>query len=236
MDARNVRESWILYDTVRIREDIGDEPNSQQLGYPSFVALQAAQEVPFLNIRNSSIAGQQYCNLDKTDSLAWAFSAESIGVEFFYPTPYNSQIAVSADAAAKMFCEVLPAHTVLIFSIRQDDRLIIRPAMCPPGYGFYGNTSYLSSFNHQFAMIGSMGTPHMSNRFQWTGEALEIPRDTPIKARLIFSPYGKRILAALPLNPVDFNEGPAGEMENEAQIVVTIRGKREVQQRGEYHV
>jgi len=234
-EARNVKETWIAYDTIRIRNGISAEPNGNMLGFNSFALLGQAQELAFFNIRNSSIAGQQYNNMDKTDSLAWPFDAESLGVEFFYPTPYNSQIAVSADTAAKMFMEVLPQHCVCIFSIRQDDRLIIRPQMCPPGYGPYGSMSYLSSFNHQYAQLMSMGVPAMGNRFQWLGEPLEIPRDTPIKARLVFSDYGKRLLAALPLNPLDMNEGATGEMPNEAQIVLTLRGQRYVQQRGEYH-
>jgi hypothetical protein len=234
-DAKNVKETWIAYDTVRIRDGLSAEPNGNLLGYNSFALLAAAQEVPFLNMRNSSQAGLQYCNLDKTDSLAWPFDAESIGIEFVYPTPYNSQIAVSADAAAKIFLETIPNHCALIFSIRQDDRLIIRPNMCPPGYGPYGAMAYQSSFNHAYAQIATMGVPNMGNRFQWLGEPLEIPRDTPIKARLVFSEYGKRLLNALSLNPLDFNEGPTGEIPNEAQIVVSLRGQRYVQQRGEYH-
>lgn len=235
-DARNVLETCFLYDTVRIREDLDDEPHADQLGYLNFAALSAVQEVPFFNVRNSSIAGQQYCNMEKTDSLAWPFKAESIGIGFNYPTPYNSQIAVSADAAAKVFREIITEHAVLIFSIRQDDRLIIKPNMCPPGYGPYGSMSYLSSLNHQYAESATMGVPNLLNRFQWIEKVLEIPRDTPIKARLVFSTYGKRLLAALPLNPLDFNEGPTGQIPNEASICVSLRGQREVQQRGEYHV
>jgi len=234
--ANNVKEAWILYDTVRISKFLETEPNGEQKGYTSFAALAGVRTIPFFNVRNSSIAGIQYTNVQSIDKLPWPFILESIGARFIYPSPYNAQFVVSSQAAAKVFQEIVPEHCALRFTIREDDRLLIKAPMAPAGFGPVGSIQYGSPANPTYCDNVGQGEKHMSNRFKWT-EYLNIPRETPIKATLEFSPYAQALLTFLAAPQVlDFQEGPDGEgtLENEALIELSLRGYRLVQQRGEY--
>ena len=83
-----------------------------------------------------------------------------------------------------------------------------------------------------YSLIGSSGFPSWNNRYQFTGNMLEIPKGTPWKAVLAFSNYGKQLLRALGnVEPLEINEAT---LPNEALIEMSARGLRYVQQRGEY--
>ena len=236
----------MIYDTLRIGMGVApDFPG----GCGSFADVANKEELPFFNIRNSSEVGLAYTNVTSKDKTPWPFYLESLGVRFHLPDPFKldeARVTSGNLAMAKMFETMLPDHMWGEFSIREDVRLIIKPSMCPPGYGPYGAMIMnLPVAPGVASSTFSSGEPVNTNRWKWVGADLEIPRDTPIKFVLKMSAYAKLLLKAMDTLPVLAFTTPADpdtgarsplDLVNEAHIEVTLRGKREVQQRGDYHV
>ena len=227
---------WIIHDRVRVRTDLDQEANASLKGFVSFTAMAAAEQLPFLNVRNASQADEQYCNVESTDKIAWKYELESMGLRFVYPSPYNAELVVSSQAHAKVFQDVLPEHASVRFTIRQDDMTLTVPAFMPAGAGRSGSIMYFSPANPVYADSLSEGVPDIRNRHKWPEFHIVIPNNTPIKGLVKFSSYGKRLLTAMvaPL-PFDFNEGPNGEVPSEAFIEMSMRGWRFVQQIGDWY-
>lgn len=226
--TKQVRETWMLYDTVRI----GPALESKDHGwFQNFTQLAAADSVNFLNVRNSSDVGAFYTNITSKDKLPWPFVLESIGIRFGYPDPNIPPPGTAQAAASKLFQELIPEHAHLDFFIREDMRLRLKPHMMPAGYGTVGLGVLIPSAS--YVGVLENGNVNLGNRFQWLTE-LNIPDDTPVKAELRFSEYAKALLTAwATVNPLD---GPQGEeLNNEAFIELSLRGQRWVQQRGEYY-
>ncbi len=223
----NVIETWQIYDTVRI----GTHINNSLQGFQSLSAMADAEDVPFLNVRNSSEAGLTYTNIASKDKVPWAFWLESIGMRFVYPDPnLNASSEHSAvRAASKIFAQYLPEHAYFQFSIREDIIITVKPHMMPAGFG---PTGVVNGDQTAFQSVMTSGQPWMKNRWIFTGKPIPIPRDTPIKGVLKFSDFGKKMLREMgEVAALDFTNS----FSNEAFIELTLRGKRGVQQRGEYH-
>lgn len=231
--AKQVHEDVELYDVCRIGPAVEEKYPG---GHPDFISLAGPEHIPFLNIRNSSEAGLAYTNITSKDKIPFPLVIESLGIEFTYPDPNMSLIFSGDMSGSKMFCKVLPQHAYLKFIVREDTILILKPKMAPSGHSVTGNSTFF-----RFDMYDSnlhFGFPAGGNRWKWTGEPLKLPNDTPIRAELYFAPYGKQLLKALgaPAD-LDFHESelnPEGRFPNEAQIEITLRGRRWIQQRGEY--
>lgn len=234
-DYSNVRESWPMYDTVLIGLT---EPEAAKYpgGFTSFTAMAAVDEIPFLNIRNSSEAGLSYTNISSKDKTPWLFFVDSFGMRFIYPTPNvnTSSEHTAVIAASKIFETEILDHCYFQFAIREDIRLTIKPAMMQAGFGPQGFMIGNSTQNSFFATNITNGQPNMGNRWRNVESAMTIPRDTPIKGTLRFSEYGKALLRQIDtVAGYDFvGEDPFQAL---ARIELTLFGLREVQQRGEYH-
>lgn len=224
-----------MYDTVLIgltEAEAAKYPG----GFTSFTAMAAVDEIPFLNIRNSSEAGLSYTNISSKDKTPWLYYIDSFGMRWIYPTPnVNTSSEHSAViASAKLFMQEIIDHCYFQFSVREDIRLTIKPAMMQAGFGPTGFMIGNSTQNSFFAETITNGNPNMNNRWRNVETAMTIPRDTPIHGALRFSEYGKALLRQL--NTVagfDFiGEEPFQAL---ARIELSLFGLREVQQRGEYH-
>lgn len=233
-DPRNVEQNYEIYDTVLIGK--GVDPKYPG-GFNSFGAMATADEVPFLNIRNSSEVGKGYTNITSKDKLPWGFYMESIGIRFMMPTPKETlDIEKSAEKAkAKFFMDTVNEHAHFEFLIREDTILTIKPSMIPAGIGAAGHQSSVAGAPHSYIMTN--GIPYVKNRFSYGRNPVAIPRDTPISGHLKFTENGKELLTAM---------GEVGELtfgtdtlpvpvNNIAMIELTLRGFRLIQQVGEYH-
>jgi len=234
--AQQVKERFPLYDTVRISEDL---PEGKTIdGYDTFTTMAAQEEVPFLNVRNSSQVAKSYCNLTSTDKLAWPFELHTIGIEFIYPDPslkFPPNSLTGDIYASYLFKRILPEHCHVEFWIREDKRLSAKVAHLCPGVGITGyNANLAQPLATQTTMTN--GVPTAPNRWTFVGKPIMIPADTPIKGILKFSPFGKNLLNWLQ-NPgvLGFDEEYADAINNEAQIRYHLGGYRFVQRRGEYY-
>ena len=231
--AKQVHENTMLYDTCRIGTLV---PEKYPGGHQDFISLATPEHIPFLNVRNSSEAGLAYTNVTSKDKIPYPMVIESIGFKFHYPDPNMSLIFSGDMSATKHFQMTLPQHAYFKFIVREDTVLILKPTMAPPGYGHTGQFGFYR-VDMASAELNS-GLPLLGNRWKWTGKALHLPDDTPIRAELYFSPYGKKLLEAMgSVYDLDFHESepnPEGRFPNEAHIEISLRGKRWIQQRGEY--
>lgn len=231
---KNVVEPWMIYDSALIGP--ASVVDVSQNWYTSFTQLSQAPEVPFINVRSMSSAGGAYTNITSRDKFPWLFLLHSLGMRFMYPDPTvdNASSHSAKMAATKFFQMHVQEHAWFELEIREDVVLRIKPTHMPPGLGVTGFISGQSAQNNWMATSLTNGVPTLGNRWKNTLKALEIPRDTPVRARLFFSQYGKDLLAQLgDVAGLDFEgEDPFA---NIAMIELTLLGFRGVQQRGEYH-
>lgn len=228
-EARRVREDWIMYDTQRI----GAHAKLEK--YPGAVidwaALATLESVSFFNERNVSTSGKAYTNVTSESKIPWPFEIESIGCDFHCPSP--SEAAPKAlNMVAKIFAGLVADHAWFDFYVREDIRLTLKPKMAPPGYGLTGYGDFgnaippMSSYNS--------GLENSGNRFRWTEKPLSIPADTPIRVELHFQDYARNVLINMGDQGLLTVINQEGSSYLDAQIRFSLRGKRYVQQRGEY--
>jgi len=229
----NVVQWWEIFDRCLIGPSVDPKwPGC----FASFTTMAAAPEIPFLNIRSQSDVGPQYTNISSKDKIPWPFILESIGMRFLYPDPTVDSAAehTAVMAATKIFQQYVCEHAIFEFWIREDIHLSLVPTMMPAGFGVTGYVAGNSTTNSWFSSTLNNGDPQGGNRWRFLDNLIKIPRECPIKGVLRFSEYGKDLLEQLDyVAPFDFlGETPFANM---AMIEVTLRGKRGVQQRGEYH-
>lgn len=229
---KNVMESWMIYDCALI----GPEVDQAQNWYASFAQMAQQPEVPFINVRTSSSAGDAYTNITSRDKFPWPFWLHSLGLRFFYldPTVDNSSPHSAIMSATKIFNQAIQEHAWFELEIREDTILRLKPSHAPAGVGVPGFVSSNNAQNNWMSTTLTNGAPYLGNRWKFVGDVIRIPRDTPVRGRLKFSQYGKDLLTQLnAVSGLDF----AGEdpFPNVAFIELTLLGKRGVQQRGEWH-
>jgi len=231
-DPQNVLEPWIIYDTVLIGTSVDPKYPG---GVANFTELAQKDHLAYLNARNTAEAGGKfYTNISSKDKLPWPFWLESIGMRFMLPSPNTNsgEEHTALMAAEKVFADILPEHCVFEFAVREDTILIEKPAFLPSGFGPTGFMQMQNASPGLSASLITNGDPNSNNRFKFVGDAVGLPRDTPISGKLTFSDHGKTLLEALATVPsLDFIDEVAGV----AMIELTLRGMREVQQRGEWH-
>lgn len=234
---QNVEQNYEIYDTVLLGK--GVDPKYPG-GFQSYAQMAQADEVPFLNIRNSSEVSESYTNITSKDKLPWGFYMESIGIRFIVPTPENVLPDTSQQAAlqkAKIFMTAVMEHARFKFLVREDTLLTIKPAMIPAGIGAIGHEASVAGSAHSNLITNGMA--YVKNRFSYGRNPVAIPRDTPIKGSLKFSEIGKEMLTAMgEVGVLGFGlEAPLEEIniKNTAMIELTLRGFRLIQQVGEYH-
>lgn len=252
----NVRESWMLYDTVAVSlappYGTPDYPNGW---FPNWLTMGAATEISFFNVRNRRI-GLSYNNQDARDQIPYAFRARSIGISF-WATPItefeglpSAGNCLPEDCTHHVFTHDLPRHASLTFQVAQDEILKTTALMAPGGYGPVGG-GYMrgqpsSYFDQGFDValgVATQGESRLTNRWVFP-VPIDIPRNASLSAKIRFSEYGRQLLQAFPQqNPWyagglggDSNESGEIQMPVSAGIQISLIGDRLVQQRGQYHV
>ncbi len=249
---RNVREEYMLVDTVGVYDTTGKNYQNPDGWFQNFVTMGAANEINFFNVRNKQ-AGAMYCNMDSRDQMPYAFEASSIGVAFFSNTMTQAPAFVAGitfspeDITGHIFMVDLPRHCSVTLRIQQDDRLKATAMMLPPGYGPCGGgyargapstLGYTVADNgiNQHSAIVTQGTADRSGRFPFP-KPLMIPRRATLNVKISINEYGRTLLAAM-TNLAQLQGVDTGAILNPtfSGIQVTIGGQRLVQQRGQYHV
>lgn len=254
MKFMNVKESWFLYDTVAVSEWVDELAHPIPGWYNSFAALGADDDISFFTSRNKSI-GTAYNNQESRDQIPFALVAESISVGFLSPAT-SSQVGSlttgtyrgRVDTISAWWANELPAHTSMIFRTNQDERLKMSCAMAPPGYGDVGFSMGQGDIGSQGGIGGSVstvgwGVPHL--KYRWTfPTGIGIPRRATIGVSLRFVEWARDFLTKMwgpgNIELEEYSEGPPETGDRVYRpsmflIQVLISGRREVQQRGEYH-
>lgn len=235
----NAWESWTLYDSVLINNDV--ETLFKGAGFfASYNDLAVPAEIPMLNVRNNSI-GDMYNNFDSRDKLPFAFECWSMGISFKTAAVVNN---VSADnneiLSDVLFNSELPKHCAVQLMIAQDEKLVQTTTLFPDGQGASGWASNMTpgvTVGAQNIQNVSTGINHRENRWKFP-EPILMPRGVNISAKLIVSEYGRELLAGLAANmPGQFkvSQDPAVDYWSASIIRLSMYGKREVQQRNALH-
>jgi len=243
----NVGEAFQIYDTVLI----GGYANTQKpnTGYfLSYALLGANSEVSFFNVRNRS-HGIPYNNQDARDQLPYVMHIYSIGVAWFSPSTSCYQTAdppTTEETIPNVFFKTeVPKHTSVILRTNQDERLITTSVMTPPGYGPVGGgigTGDLDStrtYPNVYHASITQGESALVNTWGFK-KPLQIPRTANLSVVLRFNTYCQNMLQQFtgpfyqPMRDVAADTSLYGAR-GCAGIQVFLRGKREVQQRGQYH-
>ncbi|MCK4785549.1 MAG: hypothetical protein KAV87_17480 [Desulfobacteraceae bacterium] len=254
MTFMNVKEQWFMYDTVAVTPYLDSLTHPISGWFNNFNDLGMSDSVSFFDSRNKSI-GLAYNNQDSRDQIPYALVAESISVGFFAPSTSSQLGTLDAqpirgrvDTVSSFWDNELPQHASAIFRVNQDDRLKTTCAMMAPGYGpvgsacGQGNTSAVGGMSNSVHASG-FGAAHLKYRWDFpTG--IGIPRRATVALTLQFTEWARTAFQTLwgPGNAEfwDFVEGdpPTSLLVYKPtffMIQCLIQGKRQVQQRGEYH-
>lgn len=244
----NVEEVWQIYDTVLIGGLWSLTPNT---GYvPTYAALGGNSEISFFNMRNRS-HGLPYNNQDNRDHLAYVMHIYSVGVAFFAPSTscyqtVDAQTLTTEETSPNcLFKSEIPKHTSVILRTNQDERLLTNSLMAPPGYGpvgggvAAGDLEAVHSNPNVYHASVSQGESYLVNRWGFH-KPLQIPRTANLSVIIRFSAYAQNLMQQWggpmmqPMRAVA-NDGDYYGLWGTSGIQVSVQGKREVQQRGQYH-
>jgi hypothetical protein len=253
-DFNNVYENAVLYDSFLAGGIIPTlYPNAQW--FSTFAAIAAQNEIPFFNLRNESMVGPQYCNMDSIDKMTFVFLCRSIGVQFFaMPTvgkqtldAHNASDEQAEAAGLLLWCQEIAKHSSIILKINQDEKIVLNATMCPSGYGVAGDADARPGlvFSSVFTNWGN-GKKELKNRWKFP-VPVEIPRNQTISVKLEISAIGKEILRAMKgPSLMALNDDELGEFATPPTtpnlipavvgVRVSLEGLRAVQQRGALHV
>lgn len=250
----NVLESQTLYDTVLVSPFV-DYMKFNDGWYNSFAGIGAANEIPFFNVRNRN-HHLAYNNQDTRDQTAYGMKIYSLGVTFFAPqiaTQFHD-IEGGASFAEEIHSAVweadLPQHAAAILRVNQDDRLKIQCCMSPPGYGPSGGgmghgdptVPTFEETTNPAIMKGmtGMGVPDLNNQWPFP-EPIDVPRRASISVVIKLSEWARQMLQIM-VGPLRYVFAPAaggGQIDETLYcmfgIQVSMKVKRYVQQRGQYH-
>jgi hypothetical protein len=248
--AKNVLETYPLYDSLGIVNDLATWSIRPQGWFPSFNLAGQSAKWEFFNQRNIASAGIEFCNLDTRDQIAWPFSLEKLNVHFFGPSMVFQRNQFASipiwdwHHSPLWECEI-PKHCGLTLNINQDCRLRLNALM--PGAGGGPVAGGLGSLGAQPGNTGGnlalasqgQGTAHVSTSYKFP-EPIGIPVKAAISVSIEPSEYARQLLQAITVGPgfnlfqnleeSAFNLHPAF-----FGIRVTLHGTRQMQQRGEAH-
>lgn len=253
----NAREAWPPMDTVLIGDGQGDINNAKW--YNTFLALSREEKISFFNVRNRSIVGPMYNNMDAKESMPYAFQLYSLGVQFWSPalnpvTAYSydgtTLVGPTCDNATNVhaqFAGELLKHSSLRLQVSQDEKVIANSLAFPAGFGVSGIMNVDTSDTTTGAELGAVqalsnGIPSISNRFGFP-EPVSIPRNCIFNVELQFSTYGRALLERME-GPgrvmIQMAPGETWDLEDATVpaicgIKVVMFGRRFVQQRNELH-
>jgi len=222
---------WQIYDTCCIGTTADPKVNGW---FQSFTEMANAPEIPFLNVRNLSEAGQTYTNITTKGKMPWWFDLNSIGLRFLFPDPAVNVGSehLGLTTMAKQFMTLLPEHAVFHFDIRSYRFLSVKCTHLPAGFGPQGYFDMGVGQNTGFTSLINNGIEKMDNRWKFLNNE-RIPYDTPIMAKIELDDFAKSMLRLWDTVPgIDFGEEDL--FANMPQIELTLRGIRYEQRPGEF--
>ena len=226
---KNVRQDFLLYDTIRIGENVPTNVNGWFDNFTNM--LSSGNGFSFFDQRQESEAGTSYTNMKKKTGLDWPVIITDLGIKFSYPDPVNVDMFDGDRAAAKMFADTVPEHAnCALFTGGGDDKLLtFLPEQAPYGFGTAGHQS---GPIESYSSLLTNGAPLAGNRFQFANMAIALPKDISISIKLNLEKQARDILTLMQsVQPIVFANGT---LTNEAMIRITLRGMREIQQVGNY--
>lgn len=241
----NVSEAWQIYDTVLIGGYYNTVTPNQ--GYFQGYGL-VSGEVAFFNVRNRS-HGVPYNNQDARDQLPYVMHIYAIGVSFFAPSTSCyagvNPIATEETLSNRLWQLEIPKHASVSLRTNQDERLVTNALMVPSGQGPVGGgvaAGDNQAVNTQPAghhASFSQGGAILTNCWGFQ-KPLEIPRTASMSVVVRFSQYAQNLMDQMtgpnsqPMKAVA-NDTTNHDARGCSGIQVFVRGRREVQQRGQYH-
>jgi hypothetical protein len=263
-DYQNVKEQWFMYDSFAVSPWVETAPHPPSGWFSTFVALSNTDSVTFFDSRNKQI-GLAYNNQDSRDQLSYAFVVQSISIGFFAPTcssmlasnviPSDTTWIGRNDEMSSFWNNELPQHTSLIFRVNQDERLKTVCSMVPPSYGPVGQcigqgdlsdttgpAPAIGGGNYTVS-AGGMGRSHLKFRWEFPG-GIGVPKRATMVAECRFTEWAREALRSLwgpgyfvmrDHDPDETPENPIAPKPSMFIMQCLLTGKREVQQRGEYH-
>lgn len=227
-EFNNVRQDFLLWDTLRIGANVPTQVSGWFADFPSLLAEGNKQS--FFNQRQESEAHTAYTNMKKKTGLDWHVIITDIGIGFYYPDPINVDMFDGDRAASKLFKEMCMSDSSCALFIGGADYKILSfvPEMAPYGFGPAGNA--VAGTMNSYASTLTNGLPQGGNRFWFTNQAIPLPKDTAINVDWILEkPLRDLLTAMVSPQPITF---ASGDYVNEVKVRVCIRGLREVQQLG----
>lgn len=237
MEYLNAWETYTLYDSVMISGAV-DTLYKSASWYADYAALAVPASIPFLNVRNAAGVGSPYNNFDSRDKMPYPFQVWSMGIDFNPQAVINGTSPDSSmSVAAALFANELPKHCGFIFKVSQDEKLVNTTMLMPSGQGVVGWADGMEETTGYPQLIQNVnqGDPARENRWKFA-EPVCLPREVNISGELVFSEYGRQLLAKM-LGPNDLvlQAADTDPYAGASIIRVSMYGKREVQQRNALH-
>jgi hypothetical protein len=251
MTFMNVKEKWFMYDTIAVTPYLDKLTHPISGWYNSFVNFAQSDSLTFFDSRNKSI-GLAYNNQDSRDQIPYALVAESISVGFFAPATASQVGELTTgtyrgrvDTISAFWDHEMPQHASATFRVNQDDRLKTNVAMLSPGYGPVGSATGQGDTS---AVGGNCSSVHASGngmahlKYRWdfpTG--IGIPRRATVALDMRLTEWARKTLSQIwgpgLVEFVDYDDGSHVQAFRPSFFMIQclIEGKRQVQQRGEYH-
>lgn len=227
---KNVRQDFLLYDTIRIGSAVPTNINGWYADYTTMLAAGGVHS--FFDQRQEAETGTTYTNMKKKTGLDWPVILTSFGIEFYYFDPINSDLYDGDRASAKVFMDLVKRHTdgALYVGGADDKILTFLPEHAPYGFGTWGNQ--VGGDTVGFSSLMSNGEPLAGNQFQFKNWALALPKDFSIAVRLNFAKAARdAMLAMATVKDIEF---ATGTLPGECMFRICARGMRDVQQVGNY--
>lgn len=250
----NVKEHWYLYDTVAISPYNDLLPHPIPGWFSSFNLLSQSDDISFFNSRNKSI-GLAYNNQESRDQVPFALEVQSLSVSFIAPT-CSSQIGDLGENAVRgrvdqlsaWWANELPQHSSAIFRVNQDERLKTNCALLAPCYGPIGSAMGQGDFGasgggNTSVTTGGMGRAHLKYRWEFPAP-IGVPRRATIAVTVRLVEWARAVLeefwgpGGIEFHNYDAGPPPTSTVEfmpSMFMVQCLITGRRQVQQRGQYH-
>lgn len=258
----NVKEQWFMYDTIGVTPWLDELTHPIPGWFNSFTALGNTDALTFFDTRNKSI-GLAYNNQEARDQVPFAYIVETLSVGFFAPAcasqlasetiPSDTTWIGRMDTMSAFWDNELPQHTSVIFRVNQDERLKGVCSIVPPNYGPVGGCIGQGDFSdptppaigggNYGVHANGMGRAHLKYRWEFPG-GIGVPRRATMVVECRMVEWARQILRDLwgpgyfvmrDYDPDETPENPITPKPSMFAIQCLVTGRREVQQRGQYH-
>lgn len=227
--------NWGRYHQIFDKCNIGPGIDPKVPGwFETFTDMANATSIPFLNVRNSSIAGETNTNITSMDKIPWWMDLMSIGLRFIFPDPAVNVGSehLGLTTMAKQFVTLISEHAAFKFEIKSYTFIDMLAAHLPAGFGPQGHFEMGVGTNTGFTSLIGNSDNRMDNRWKFLGK-ISLPIDTPIRAKLILDDFAKDMLTTWNTVP-GFDFGGQTPFDNMVQIELTLRGVTYEQRVGEF--